>query len=171
MAVLMQLARILIRENSQNHVVELREVDGDRVLPIVIGLYEAAAIERRLMGQQLMRPLTHELLDSVLQELGARIEKVVISDLRHEDLHQGTYYARLVLRQGDRLVDVDSRPSDAIALSCSHDVPIYAEEHVLAAAQPMADLDPPPPEEPPTPGSSPDAGTEDTAGEAASPEQ
>jgi len=126
MAVLMELARVLIRETDDMHVVELREVDGDRIFPIVIGLNEAAAIERRLMGQEPPRPQTHELLASVIEHLGGRIERVMINDLEDH-----TFFARLMVRQGDTMLDIDSRPSDAIALGVATDVPIYVEEHVL----------------------------------------
>ncbi len=126
MAIRMELARILIRETDDTHVVELREADGERIFPIVIGLHEAAAIERRLMGQQPPRPQTHELLASVIEQLGWTIDRVVINDLRDH-----TFYARLILRQGDTEQDVDSRPSDAIALGIANDVPIFVAEHVL----------------------------------------
>lgn len=129
MAVRMELARVLIRETDDTHVVELREVDGSRVFPIVIGFNEAAAIERRLMGQHPPRPQTHELLASVIEHLGGKIERVVISDLKDH-----TFYARLMVRQGDQVRDIDSRPSDAIALGVASDVPIYVEEHVLDEA-------------------------------------
>ena len=128
MVIRMELARVLIRETTGNdtHVVELREVGGERVFPIVIGLPEAVAIERRLMGQVPPRPQTHELLAQVIEALGAQIDRVVVNDLR-----QGTFYARLILKQGERMVDVDSRPSDALALGVATDVPIYVEDHVL----------------------------------------
>lgn len=126
MAVQMELSRILIRETDDTHVVELREVNGERVFPIVIGLHEAAAIERRLMGQQPPRPQTHELLASVIEEMGGKVERVVINDLRDH-----TFYARLYVRQGNQLLDIDSRPSDAIALGVATEVPLYVEEHVL----------------------------------------
>lgn len=122
----MELARVLIREKDDHHIVELREVDGERIFPIVIGLFEAASIERRLLGQQAPRPQTHELLDSVIREMGGRIVKVVISDLR-----QQTFYARLYIEQDGKTLDIDSRPSDAIALGSATEVPIYVEEHVL----------------------------------------
>lgn len=126
MQVRMELARILIRETNDTHVVELREVEGSRIFPIVIGINEAAAIERRLMGQAPPRPQTHELLASVVEALGASVDRVIISDIKNH-----TFFARLILRQGDRLVDVDSRPSDAIALGVATEVPIYVEDHVL----------------------------------------
>lgn len=129
MAVRMELSRILIRETDDMHIVELREVDGERVFPIVIGLNEAAAIERRLMGQQPPRPLTHELLASVIEGLDAELEKILICDLK-----KSTFFARLILRRGDELIDIDSRPSDAIALGVAQDVPIFVAEHVLEEA-------------------------------------
>lgn len=140
MSVRMELARILIRETDDTHIVELREVDADaegaRVFPIVIGLNEAAAIERRLMGQKPPRPQTHELLANVIEELGYRLDRVIINDLRHDQFGNGTFYARLHLKRagangsGD-VIDIDSRPSDAIALGIANDTPIYVEEHVL----------------------------------------
>ena len=127
MLVEMELSRILIRETDDTHIVELREVDGERIFPIVIGLNEAAAIERRLMGQEPPRPQTHELLANVINELGYDLDKVIISDLQNH-----TFYARLHLRNGQKdLVDIDARPSDALALGCAEDVPIYVEDHVL----------------------------------------
>ncbi|MEE9211115.1 MAG: bifunctional nuclease family protein [Phycisphaeraceae bacterium] len=127
MDVRMELARILIRETDDTHVVELREADGERVFPIVIGLHEAAAIERRLMGQRPPRPQTHELLASIIEHLGCSIDRVLINDLRDH-----TFFARLILRRGNsEEVDIDSRPSDAIALGVANDVPIYVAEHVL----------------------------------------
>lgn len=146
MAVRMELARILIRETDDTHIVELREAETEdgpaaggqpRVFPIVIGLNEAAAIERRLMNQEPPRPQTHELLASVIDQLGYTLDHVVINDLRHDAFGNGTFYARLHLRPTNAsngnasLVDIDSRPSDAIALGVAHDTPIFVEEHVL----------------------------------------
>ena len=126
MAVQMELARVLIRETNDSHVVELREVEGERVFPIMIGLHEAMAIERRLMGQKPPRPQTHELLASMIAALGGTLEKVVINELKNH-----TFYARLYIRQGGKLLDIDSRPSDAIALGVATEVPIFVEEQVL----------------------------------------
>jgi bifunctional DNase/RNase len=126
MAVKMELARVLIRETQDSHVVELREVDGERVFPIVIGLSEAAAIERRVMGQKPPRPQTHDLLASVIEALDADVDKVVITDLQ-----EGTFFASLVLKRQGQEIIIDSRPSDAIALGVATDVPIFVEEAVL----------------------------------------
>ena len=126
MAIRVELARILIRETDDTHIVELREVDGERTFPIVIGLTEAAAINRRLMGEQPPRPQTHELLANVIEQLGYELQRVVINDLKDH-----TFYARLMLEKQGEHVEIDSRPSDAIALGVATDVPIYVEEHVL----------------------------------------
>ena len=133
MAVQMELVRILIRETDDTHYLELKEQEGDRIFPIVIGLNEAAAIERRIMGQTPFRPQTHELLANVIDELGYQLVRVVISDLKNH-----TFYARLHLTPKDGNggedeggIEIDSRPSDAIALGVATEVPIYVEEHVL----------------------------------------
>ena len=134
--VLMELSRVLIRETEDTHFLELREAEPDadheaRTFPIVIGLTEAAAIERRLMGQAPERPQTHELLAAVVERLNHVIDRVVINDLRDQ-----TFFARLCLRHrgsGD-LVELDARPSDAIALSADRETPIYVAEHVLEYA-------------------------------------
>lgn len=126
MTVRMALSRILIRETDDTHIIELREVDGERVFPILIGFHEAAAIERRLMGQTPPRPLTHDLMDTMLHTLGGEIERISI-----DDLSDHTFYARLHLKQGDQRHEIDCRPSDAVALAAAHDVPIDVAEAVL----------------------------------------
>lgn len=130
MAVLMELSRILIRDNSQLHIIELREAKGDRKFPINIGIYEAAAIERRLSDRKVERPQTHELLASVIEKLGGAVEHILVNDLVQNETG-GTFFARLYIRQNDQLIGIDSRPSDAIALGIGLDVPIYVEEDVL----------------------------------------
>ena len=126
MSIRMELARILIRETEDTHIVELREAEGQRVFPIVIGLNEAGAIERRLLGQEPPRPQTHELLADVIEKVGFKLDKVVINDLRDH-----TFFAQVHLSNGDRRVEIDSRPSDAIALGVAGNTPIFVEERVL----------------------------------------
>ena len=126
MAVRMELSRIFIREMMDMQIIELTEVDGDRTFPIVIGLPEAFAIERRLKGVEIPRPQTHDLLASVIGHLGGQLKEIVINDLV-----DGTFYARLIVEQDGQQVEVDSRPSDAIALGVAEDVPIYVAETVL----------------------------------------
>lgn len=128
----MELSRILIHELKDHQLIELREVDGHRTFPIMIGLPEAQAIERRLKGQRVKRPQTHELLASVIESLGGELESVTICDLSEH-----TFFATLDIRTGDNgdIQHIDARPSDAIALGIANDAPIYCAEHVLEGAQ------------------------------------
>jgi len=124
----MELSRVLITELGDQQVIFLREVEGDRSFPIMIGTYEAIAIDRRLKGISAPRPMTHDLLASVIEALGAGIEKIVVSDLREH-----TFIATLHLSTATGSVRVDSRPSDAIALGAACETPIYVAEKVLDA--------------------------------------
>jgi bifunctional DNase/RNase len=126
MDVRVDLARIIITETSDQQVIVLKEREGDRQFPIVIGSYEAFAIDRRLKGVEVPRPLTHDLLANVIEALHGEMERIVVCDLRH-----GTFFARLIIRHDGELIEVDSRPSDAIALGVAMDVPIFVAEHVL----------------------------------------
>jgi hypothetical protein len=126
MEIRMDMAQIVISELRDQQLIVLRERSGNRALPIVIGLPEALAIDRRIKGVQPPRPLTHDLLGNVIDALVGELEKIVINDLRDH-----TFYAKLVIRHHGELVEVDSRPSDAIALGVANDIPIYVEDHVL----------------------------------------
>ncbi len=123
-----QLSRIVIRETSDQQRIYLREKAGSREFPIVIGLHEAAAIDRRVRDKPPPRPMTHDLMAALVKELGARVERVVISALK-----QNTFFARidLVPAGADAPRPVDARPSDAIALAAHLGAPIYVEEGVL----------------------------------------
>jgi len=120
------LSRIIINEASDQQIIVLKERQGQRGFPIVIGIVEIFAIDRRLKGITPPRPMTHDLLDSIIEQLGAKIEKIVINDLRNH-----TFYAQIYLTLDGRTVTIDSRPSDAIALGAGSNVPIYVAEHVL----------------------------------------
>ena len=124
----MELARIMISEVSDQQVIYLRAVDGERMLPILIGLFEATSIDRRVKKEFPQRPLTHDLLKATVEALGGEIESIIINDLREH-----TYFAKLIIRQGSHLVEVDSRPSDAVALAVHYDphLPIYVDSSVL----------------------------------------
>ena len=126
MAIRMELSRILIREITDAQFIELCEVGGERTFPIVVGKPEAYAIDRRLKGIEPPRPQTHELLADVIQNLGCSLQKILI-----DDLTDGTFYAKLFIKQGDTEHVIDSRPSDAIAIGVAMQVPIYVDEHVL----------------------------------------
>ena len=136
MVVRMELSRIFIREMTDMQIIELTEVDGERTFPIVIGLPEAFAIERRLKGIDIPRPQTHDLLSSVIGQLGGELKEIVVTDLV-----DGTFYARLVIEQDGESVEIDSRPSDAIALGVAENVPIYVDEEVLAQTEADASSD------------------------------
>jgi len=130
MTVLMELSRIFIREMTDMQIIELTEVGGERTFPIVIGLPEAFAIERRLKGLEIPRPQTHDLLATVITTLGGTLKEIVVNDLT-----DGTFYAKLIIERDGEEIEIDSRPSDAIALGVAEDVPIYVAEHVLAQTQ------------------------------------
>ena len=120
-----------IRLSLQNYqrVVILREKGSDRYLPIWIGPAEADAIAVRLQDVSVSRPLTHDLLRSMIEQLGGRVTHIVVSDLNND-----TFFARIVLDVRGEALEVDSRPSDAIALAVRVEVPIFAEETVLDRA-------------------------------------
>ena len=121
-----ELVRIMISETEDNQVIVLKEADGERLFPIVIGFFEAAAIDRRLKGHSLPRPMTHDLLASVIEAMGGRLAKIVVTDLKDH-----TFYANLVVERDGEQIVIDARPSDAIALAVAGDTPIYVEDHVL----------------------------------------
>src|SRR3982751_4600950 len=126
MSVQMELNKIIISEMQDQQIIVLKEVDGERKFPIVIGNTEAYAIERRLKGIPTPRPLTHDLLASVIEQMGGTIDRIEINDLENH-----TFFARIHIRQNGRTLEIDSRPSDAIAIGIATSVPIYVAEHVL----------------------------------------
>lgn len=131
MLVRMELARIIISEINDQQVVFLREVDGDRSFPILIGIFEATSIDRRVQGHTPPRPLTHDLLKNVIQELNGEVQDVVITNLVDH-----IYYAVIRIQKDGDVIEIDSRPSDAIALAAHFDphLPIYVDDSVLEAA-------------------------------------
>ncbi len=126
MPVQMELHKIIISEMMEQQIIMLKEVDGERKFPIVIGSSEAMAIDRRLKGIPTPRPLTHDLLANVIEQLGGTIDRIEINDLENH-----TFFARIYIKQNGDLVEIDSRPSDAIALGVATTVPIFVAEHVL----------------------------------------
>ncbi|RMG38339.1 MAG: bifunctional nuclease family protein [Planctomycetota bacterium] len=131
MLVEVELRRILTDDAREQNVIFLKEVNGDRMLPIMIGACEAMSIHRRVNGEILHRPMTHQLLKNVIEQLGGEVQDVVVTELRDH-----TYYAVIRIRVDDELIEIDSRPSDAIALSVHFDphLPIYVREEVFEAA-------------------------------------
>lgn len=128
MLVRMELARIIINEIADQYLIYLREVGGERIFPILIGFFEASSINRRFTEDPPPRPLTHDLLKSVISEMGGEVQDVVVNNLIDH-----TYYAVIRIRQDNELIEIDSRPSDAIALAVHYDppVPIYVANEVL----------------------------------------
>lgn len=126
MSVQMELHKIIIQELQEHQIIYLKEVDGQRNFPIVIGPHEAVAINRRLRGEVPPRPQTHDLLATVIEKMGGSIERIEINDLSDH-----TFYALIHIRQDGQVLQIDCRPSDAIAIGVATMVPIFVAEHVL----------------------------------------
>ena len=126
MSVQMELHKIIISEMQDQQIIVLKEVDGERKFPIVIGSSEAYAIDRRLKGIPTPRPLTHDLLATVIESMGGHVDRIEINDLQAH-----TFFAKIHIRQNGKDVGVDSRPSDAIALAVRSQADIFVEEEVL----------------------------------------
>jgi bifunctional DNase/RNase len=128
MPVQMELSRIIISEINDQQVIYLKEVEGNRMFPILIGIFEATSIDRHVKQIQTPRPLTHDLLVNAIEQLGGELQDVVITELREH-----TYFAVLRVRHDGELIEIDSRPSDAIAVAVTADpqIPIYVSEDVL----------------------------------------
>ena len=131
MPVQMKLARIIISEINEQQVIYLREVDGTRQFPIVIGIFEATSIDRRVKGIPRSRPLTHDLIVDSIEKLGGQLDSIVISELKEH-----TYFSSLRIKVDGELIEIDARPSDAIAVAvtCEPTLAIYVAEDVLSDA-------------------------------------
>ena len=123
------LSKIKIDETRNDQVIVLKEKEGTRLLPVVIGIAEVNAIKLKLSGVKPPRPLTHDLMVSLIEGLGGKLEKVLI-----DRLHNNTFYAKLFLAKNGKQVVVDARPSDSVALALRAGVPVFVEEEVLGAA-------------------------------------
>ena len=127
-----------IRVSLMNYqrVVILKDKAAERYLPIYIGRFEADAIAIRLQGHEHHRPLTHDLLNHMIAELGGEVSHILVNDMRND-----TFYARIFVNVNGQQMNIDSRPSDAIALAVRCDVPIFVEEEVMKAGiTPDADI-------------------------------
>ena len=123
----MELIRILMNETRGEQMVVLKEKGGKRTLPIIIGIPEASAIKLKISGICTPRPMTHDLLKNIIEQLGATLKEVII-----DRLQENTFYAKLVLNgTKDKTVVVDARPSDSIALALRAGCPIFATENLL----------------------------------------
>jgi len=114
---------------SQHRVVILKDIHSERYLPIWIGPYEADAINIQLQEVEVARPLTHDLLKTIVAEMGGEIKRIVVSDLKHD-----TFYATILVERDGKRIEIDARPSDAIALAVRVAVPIFVEDSVMEHA-------------------------------------
>ena len=123
-----ELVKIVIRDTSDQQYIFLKERKGDRVFPIVIGYFEASAIDRHVRGVGTPRPMTHDLLGNVIEAFGGRILKVVVNQLK-----ENTFFARLHVQNDGQEMEIDCRPSDGIALAVQTSSPIFVAGEVIDA--------------------------------------
>ena len=129
MFVQMELSRVIVSELNDQQAIYLREVGGTRMFPILIGLFEAQIINRRLLEEAPFRPMTHQLLKNVIETLGGAVEEIFIVSMKEH-----TYYAMMKVRVGETMHEIDCRPSDAIAIAVHYTpvLPIFVAEQVLS---------------------------------------
>jgi uncharacterized protein len=127
-----ELFKIIMHENKHDQIIILKEKDGQRQMPIIIGIAEAAAIKMKVSNLRCPRPLTHDLLSTLIEQIGAKLEQVIINKLEGN-----TFYARLMIRRkyDNVLLDIDARPSDSIALALRLNTPVFVEEEVFEKLQ------------------------------------
>ncbi|MBC8436625.1 MAG: bifunctional nuclease family protein [Candidatus Omnitrophica bacterium] len=127
----MELNKIVIDEKRHDQLIVLKEKNGERILPIVIGLAEASAIKLKISGFTPPRPLTHDLLHAAIENLDARIDRIII-----DKLEENTFHAKIVLKasSGEDKV-IDARPSDSIALAVRAQVPIFVEDEIIKQSE------------------------------------
>ncbi len=128
----MYVHAITLDPDSNSPILILKELDGERTLPIWIGLLEATAIATEMEKIEFVRPMTHDLAINLLKAMDIEISKIEVSDLK-----DNTYYALITLKQGDKIVQVDARPSDAVALALRADAAIFVSDSVLNKTQPV----------------------------------
>ena len=121
-----ELSRIIINEGSDQQIIVVREKAGQRSFPIVIGIVEIFAIDRRLKGIMPPRPMTHDLLQSVIEQMGGKVARIDITDLQNH-----TFFAKLTIETDSKQIEVDCRPSDAIALGVATKAPLFVSEEVF----------------------------------------
>lgn len=131
----MKVWKLALDERTDTPIVILQELNGKRVLPIWIGRAEARAIAMELAGQKFQRPLTHDLMKTIIQGLDGRIRKVAIAELK-----DNTFYAKLFVEKGEEIVGIDARPSDSIALALRAKAPIYVADELLKTEPASEDL-------------------------------
>ena len=125
----LEIESIRVRQETQQRAVVLKVKDSDLYLPIFIGQFEVEAIRFKLMGVEVQRPMTHDLLGSVIGDLGGSIHSIVVSELKND-----TFFAKIVIDSNGSLIEIDARPSDALALAVRSEAPIYAEDEAVEKA-------------------------------------
>tara|TARA_B100001964_G_scaffold92074_1_gene103387 strand:- start:116 stop:601 length:486 start_codon:yes stop_codon:yes gene_type:complete len=130
MLIEMTIKGLMVDPITNMPIVILHDSEGQRVLPIWVGIFEANAIALQIENVPMQRPMTHDLLRNVIHDLKGDVQKIVVSDLK-----ENTFYAVIHLRVGDELVAIDARPSDAIALALRVKAPIFAEDTVIENAK------------------------------------
>ena len=125
----LEIESIRVRQETQQRAVVLKVKDSDLYLPIFIGQFEVEAIRFKLMGVEVQRPMTHDLLGSVIGAWGGSIHSIVVSELKND-----TFFAKIVIDSNGTLIEIDARPSDALALAVRSEAPIYAEDEVVEKA-------------------------------------
>lgn len=121
-----KVSGLIVDDNSKSPVVILQEVDGERYLPIWIGSFEAQAIANEIQGKKFPRPLTHDLLNSMITSLKATVSRILIGDLKEK-----TFFASIILKRDEEVISLDARPSDSIALAVRSGAPIFVAERIL----------------------------------------
>ena len=125
----LEIESIRVSQETQQRAVVLKVKDSDLYLPIFIGQFEVEAIRFKLMGVEVQRPMTHDLLGSIIGDLGGTIHSIVVSELKND-----TFFAKIVIDSNGTLIEIDARPSDALALAVRSEAPIYAEDEVVEKA-------------------------------------
>ncbi|MFH1092649.1 MAG: bifunctional nuclease family protein [Candidatus Omnitrophota bacterium] len=125
------LYKIIMHENKNDQIIILKEKEGQRQMPIIIGVAEAAAIKMKVSNIRPPRPLTHDLLKNIIDQLGASLKSVIINKIEGN-----TFYAQLLIKTAqDKIINIDARPSDSIALALRTETPIFVEEEVFKKLQ------------------------------------
>ncbi|MFQ5702194.1 MAG: bifunctional nuclease family protein [Acidobacteriota bacterium] len=130
MTIKMKIKGLMIDPMTQMPIIVLKDPEGDAVLPIWVGLFEANAIALQIEQVATPRPMTHDLLKNLIGEFEAKVEKIVVNDLK-----ENTFYAQIHLQRGGGILRIDARPSDAIALALRAGAPIFVEEKVVSRAK------------------------------------
>jgi uncharacterized protein len=130
MQIEMNIKGLMIDPITNMPIIILRDQDGQRILPIWVGVFEANAIALQIENVQTPRPMTHDLLKNIIGDLSASVERIVVTDLK-----ENTFYARIHLLRSGTAIEVDARPSDAIALALRTQSPIFVEEAVIDNAR------------------------------------